>query len=154
MVTAGSAEHGLLAPELTERLEEGIGARGGLASPSIPRLTPGWHELTVVARGADGTAAGVRGMVEVLAAAPEPGPAPISPSLLADRYVPEAHVRGQLRSSTPATTGRGAWRRGAECSTPPAEAASGQRSSPPRAPTRSTPSTSMPEVVEHARARV
>ncbi len=91
------AQHGLGRPHLAGTLGQPVTASGGFAATIDPaECPPGWHRITVVATGADGAAVGMSGLVECRAEAEGPGPEAdghvITPTLLADRYVPEAHV--------------------------------------------------------------
>ena len=90
------AQHGFARPQLRERLGESVAGGAGFAATIDPaECPPGWHTITVVATGADGPAVGMGGLIECRPRADAlnkgHGPA-ITPTLVADRYVPEAHV--------------------------------------------------------------
>jgi 2-polyprenyl-3-methyl-5-hydroxy-6-metoxy-1,4-benzoquinol methylase len=89
------AQHGFARPDLAELLGEDAAARVGFTATIDPgECPPGWHRITVVATGASGSPVGMSGLVECLAAEPAAGTgeSSITPTLIADRYVPEAHV--------------------------------------------------------------
>ena len=86
------ALHGIDRGDLSEALGEERAQSAGFNLTLDPaQLAPGWHELTVVAIGADGVAVGVSGWLESLEREPEPAEPQTTATLVADRYVPEAH---------------------------------------------------------------
>ncbi len=97
-VTRVPALTGLPSPHLQDSLGDEVAEAGGFSAVlDSEELAPGWHTLTVVAVGADGRAVGIAGPVEVSAAGSAAGveleaEPDISPSLIADRYVPEFHI--------------------------------------------------------------
>jgi SAM-dependent methyltransferase len=93
-VTEVAAGHGFSRPDLAERFGEEVAASAGFAiTLDEAECPPGWHRITVVASAADGRSVGVTGLAECRSAAQaDTGEHEPSPTLMADRYVPEVHV--------------------------------------------------------------